>query len=344
MVSPGLQNCPRIAPELPGKDNLMRVLCKAGDIVDEVVDVLISSGNVYLNLSGGVGGEIMCRGGKEVQNELHKYLSDKNIRYVDPGAVLQVSPGPAKAKALLYTVAVDVWYDSSINLVAQTLVKALTMANGLGATTVALPALATGYGHLKMEDFARALKKALKMDFPAIEEVRVVLRNEKDALVIKDVFSLGFYGGGRFESDGEFFLVSRATRTSRENSQLMPMPERKTRLHLQRTYSPEEYQLITFGLSGQKYITDDKWFIFLEGDWLYFHRSWTDICVYQMRLEKEGDSYLVAEVWVNRDSSQYGSTDDVYDAQLLEWIIDFFLLGERYGGEDIPLPKELRDE
>ena len=42
----------------------MRVLCKAGDIVDEVVDVLISSGNIYLNLSGGVGGEILHRGGK----------------------------------------------------------------------------------------------------------------------------------------------------------------------------------------------------------------------------------------------------------------------------------------
>jgi O-acetyl-ADP-ribose deacetylase len=279
----------------------MRVLCKAGDIVDEIVDVLISSGNIYLNLSGGVGGEIMHRGGKEVQNELHRYLRDKNIRHVDPGTVLQVSPGPAKAKALLYAVAVDVWYDSSVKLVAQTIVKALTMANGLGAKTAALPALATGYGHLQIEDFARALKKALKMDFPAIEEVRVVLRNAKDAFVIKDVFSTASYGGGRFEDDGEFFLVSRATHTSGANSRLIPMPERKTKLQLQRTYSQNEYQEITFGLSAQKYITDDKWFIFLEENWLYIHRNRTDICVYQVRLNKDADNYHIAEAWVNCD-------------------------------------------
>ena len=170
--------------------------------------------------------------------------------------MLQVSPGPTKARALLYAVTVDGWYDSSIKLVARTIVKALNMANGLGAKTVALPALATGYGHLKIEDFARALKKALKMNFPAIEEVRVILRNAKDAFIVNDVFSTASYGGGRFDDDGDFFLVSRTKRTSGENSRsLEPMPESRARLQLQRTYSQDEYQEITFGLSAQKYIT-----------------------------------------------------------------------------------------
>lgn len=155
----------------------MKIIFKAGDIVDEEVDVLISSGNIYLNLSGGVGGEILHRGGRDLQAELHQYLRDNNIKYVEPGFVLRVSPGPTKAKHILYTVSVDVWYNSSIELVSGVIKKAFNMAVELGAKTVALPALATGYGRLKTEEFAKGLRDALSSEYPSIAELRVVLRN-----------------------------------------------------------------------------------------------------------------------------------------------------------------------
>lgn len=157
----------------------MKIICKAGDIVDEEVDVLVSSGNIYLNLSGGVGGEIVHRGGRDVQAELHQYLKDNNIKYVKPGFVLRVNPGPTKAKHVLYAVAVDLWYNSSIELVSGVIKKALGMADELGAKTVALPALATGYGRLKMEEFAKGLQDALTSEYPSIEELRIVLKNNE---------------------------------------------------------------------------------------------------------------------------------------------------------------------
>ena len=53
----------------------MELMIKAGNIVDEVVDVLVSTGNIHLNMSGGVNGEILVRGGRSIQAELHQYLN-----------------------------------------------------------------------------------------------------------------------------------------------------------------------------------------------------------------------------------------------------------------------------
>ncbi len=103
-----------------------------------------------------------------------------------------------------------------------------------------------------------------------------------------------------------------------------PMPESRKRLPVEREFSQEEYEQISLGIIPHG--MDDRWFIFLEEDWLYFHYSWTGLCIYQCRLEKRGDGYLLAEAWVNRDSDQYGRTDDDYDATLLRRLVDDYLL------------------
>ena len=78
---------------------------------------------------------------------------------------------------------------------------------------------------------------------------------------------------------------------------------------------------------------EDKWFIFLEEDVLYFHRSWTGVCIYQLTLKKEGAEYRVVEALANRDLNQYSATDEHFDKNLLTFLIDRFLLGR-----DSPLP------
>ena len=62
---------------------------------------------------------------------------------------------------------------------------------------------------------------------------------------------------------------------------------------------------------------EDKWFIFLEEDVLYFHRSWTGFCIYQVRMKKEGAEYRVVEALVNRNPSEFSTTDDKYIVDLL---------------------------
>jgi len=88
-----------------------------------------------------------------------------------------------------------------------------------------------------------------------------------------------------------------ARRQSWKNIQ--PLPQQRATVSLDRTFSEEEYELIRRGVIPE--VMEDKWFIFLEEDVLYFHRSWTGFCIYQVRMKKEGAEYRVVEALVNRN-------------------------------------------
>jgi hypothetical protein len=76
---------------------------------------------------------------------------------------------------------------------------------------------------------------------------------------------------------------------------------------------------------------EDKWFVYLEEDCLYFHRSWTGTCIYMVRLREVSGGYAVAESWVNRDPDQYKNTDLDYDTNVLTFLIERLLLGRSVG-------------
>ena len=113
-----------------------------------------------------------------------------------------------------------------------------------------------------------------------------------------------------------------ATRQSWPN--IKPLPSQRASLSLERAFTEEEYELIRHGVVPEA--MENKWFIFLEEDVLYIHRSWTGFCIYQVGFKKEGAQYRIAEALVNRDSDQYSATDDHYDVKLLNFLIDEFLL------------------
>ncbi len=101
-------------------------------------------------------------------------------------------------------------------------------------------------------------------------------------------------------------------KATRSDWKIQPMPELKTRLQVEEIFTKEEYEYLTWGLIPMS--MDDKWFIYLEDDWLYYHRSWTGYCVFQVRLERFEDGYSIAEAWVNYNPNQR------YDKCLLFWI------------------------
>jgi hypothetical protein len=55
----------------------MRWTVTHGDILDVPADVLVCSANVWLNLSGGVGGTILLRHGPAMQDQLHRWLASR---------------------------------------------------------------------------------------------------------------------------------------------------------------------------------------------------------------------------------------------------------------------------
>lgn len=158
----------------------------AGDVLDEAVDVLVATANVKLDLSGGVNGGILSRGGAAVQAELRAHLARLGRTWVDPGTVVVTGPGPLRVRHIVHAVAVTGFYESSRELVSKTITAALRQAVSLGARTVALPALATGYGPLSIVEFARALDDVLGAGAgDGLTELRVVLRRAEDVAKVR---------------------------------------------------------------------------------------------------------------------------------------------------------------
>jgi O-acetyl-ADP-ribose deacetylase (regulator of RNase III) len=164
----------------------MKIEVIAGNILDVPADVLISTANPWLQMTGGVNlGIIMRPKGEDVYEELQEYLRGTGKRQVDPGTVICTGPGSLPVKHILHAVSIDPSYDSSVQLVTDTIIKALTLASELDARVVSLAALATGFGPLLMEDFAAALRQAIDRDWIPLETMKVVVKHEEEAETIR---------------------------------------------------------------------------------------------------------------------------------------------------------------
>lgn len=158
-----------------------------GDILDRQAEVLICSANVFLTLSGGVGGALLQRYGDALQHELNQHLKSRSIRHVAQGEVVRTSSGGAPYLAILHAVTVDGMYRSSPDVVVSVVRRSLAVASVEGAKTVALAALATGYGRLPIRDFAEALLPLVGQPHGNIEEICVCLRHPDQADVVQSV-------------------------------------------------------------------------------------------------------------------------------------------------------------
>lgn len=152
-----------------------RWLLKQKSILDEPADVLICSANVHLTLSGGVGADLLARYGNAMQQALEKVVRMRTPHCVERGDVIPYSGPEVPYRMILHAVAVDGWYDSTSTVITETVRKALQMAAQAGAEKVALTALATGFGHLTLAQFADGLRPVMSQDLSPVVEVAICL-------------------------------------------------------------------------------------------------------------------------------------------------------------------------
>jgi O-acetyl-ADP-ribose deacetylase (regulator of RNase III) len=153
----------------------MRWALKTGNIVDESADVLICSANPHLTLSGGVGADLLARHGPAMQAALEQIVKQRTPHFIPQGEVVPYSGAGLPYRAILHAVAIDGWYHSNPQIVERTVAAALRMAATYGARRVALAALATGFGHLSLAEFAKGVRPLVAQEFPPVEEVCICL-------------------------------------------------------------------------------------------------------------------------------------------------------------------------
>jgi hypothetical protein len=111
-----------------------------------------------------------------------------------------------------------------------------------------------------------------------------------------------------------------ATRETWKNTPIVTPYEIKIEL----VFSQEQYEKIKKGLIPQE--MEDKWFIFFEDDWLYFHRSWTGLGIYKAEIKENNGRYCINEFFVERNAEIYGNGDDNEDIDDFAFLIAWGLL------------------
>jgi O-acetyl-ADP-ribose deacetylase len=142
-----------------------------GEILELDADALICSANPQLNLSGGVGGEFLLRYGESMQQYLHDWLRRSGRRFVSPGTVVAAPPCGSPFRVVLHAVAIDAFYATSTDLIAQAYANAFAEAARLGCRTIASTCLACGYGRATPEMFVAAIGRYLAGSLAGIDRV-----------------------------------------------------------------------------------------------------------------------------------------------------------------------------
>ncbi|MEO1054736.1 MAG: hypothetical protein AAFX87_29155 [Bacteroidota bacterium] len=125
----------------------------------------------------------------------------------------------------------------------------------------------------------------------------------------------------------------------KEDGKTNEMPEEVAVFELNKEITLEEYEQLRHGLIPNS--MEDKWFIYLESDKLYFHRSWTGNCTYITTIQRLKNVYMLGDTLVNRNPDQYKSISDQEDKEILNYLVDRLLLGKKvpFPSEDSSLPE-----
>ena len=146
----------------------MKITFVQGDITEQDVDAIVNAANHTLMGGGGVDGAIHRRGGPEILAECKKL---RESRYPDG-----LPTGRLKAGWVIHTVG-PTYAESKdkSQLLADCFRNSLRIADELGASTVAFPAISTGVYRWPVDDAARIALETVRSSDTRVEEVRFVL-------------------------------------------------------------------------------------------------------------------------------------------------------------------------
>ena len=114
--------------------------------------------------------------------------------------------------------------------------------------------------------------------------------------------------------------MEKAIRTSWKTK---PIPSQRIPLNLSLEFSHSAGQRMELGFVPED--MEDRWFIFNENDWLYFHRSWTGTCIFGVRLEKDDKTVHIKEAWANGNTAEYRSPGAKEDCETIKHLIFSYL-------------------
>ena len=134
-----------------------------GDLTAETVDAIVNAANSHLQHGGGVAGIIVRRGGYEIQAESDAWVREHGpVTHAEPA---YTGAGRLQSRYVIHAVG-PVWGegDEDTKLVAA-VTGSLALANRLGLSSIAFPAISTGIFGFPKERAANVIYTAIASYF-----------------------------------------------------------------------------------------------------------------------------------------------------------------------------------
>ncbi len=154
----------------------MRLVALHGDITRVDVDVVVNAANPTLLGGGGVDGAIHRAGGPEILAECRAVKDRLPGGRLPRGQAVATTAGRLPARWVVHT-AGPIWSSTRdlSGVLRSCYVESLRVADGLGARTVAFPAISAGVYRWPMDDAARIAVSTVRGTPTNVREVRFVL-------------------------------------------------------------------------------------------------------------------------------------------------------------------------
>jgi O-acetyl-ADP-ribose deacetylase (regulator of RNase III) len=147
-----------------------------GDITTQEVDAIVNAANSSLLGGGGVDGAIHRAGGPSILGECEQLRRTTLPDGLPTGRAVATSAGDLPARWVIHTVGpVYSASEDRSSLLTSCHTESLRVADGLGARTVAFPAISTGVYGYPVEDAASVAIGAVRRAETSVAEVRFVL-------------------------------------------------------------------------------------------------------------------------------------------------------------------------
>jgi O-acetyl-ADP-ribose deacetylase len=169
----------------------MRLWAIRGDITEADVDVIVNAANPGLLGGGGVDGAIHAAGGPSILAECREIAAKLPDGRLARGQAVATTAGRLTARWVVHT-AGPIWSASrDLSAVLRSCyVESLRVADGLGARSVAFPAISTGVYGWPLDDAARqAVAGVRSVSVEHVQEVRFVLFDDRALVAFEEALS-----------------------------------------------------------------------------------------------------------------------------------------------------------
>jgi O-acetyl-ADP-ribose deacetylase len=153
-----------------------RIRLMQGDITEQEVDAVVNAANSSLLGGGGVDGAIHRQGGPEILAECRRLRAERYPDGLPTGRAAATTAGRLPARWVIHTVGpVHSTSEDRSGLLASCHTESLRVADELGASSVAFPAISTGVYGYPLDEAAPVALRAVREADTRVEEILFVL-------------------------------------------------------------------------------------------------------------------------------------------------------------------------